>query len=75
MWIKKKSRVNSKGEGLKSRRGAPPPPLAGFEEHLHKATKADDESALPNVAVIAADTNGRYEFNVKRTRFHKTLGL
>ncbi|KAE9965490.1 hypothetical protein EG328_009603 [Venturia inaequalis] len=36
-----------------------PPPLAEFEQKLHKATSSDDDQSLPNVAVIAADSNGR----------------
>jgi hypothetical protein len=58
MWIKKKSRLNIKGQSHKSKMGPLPTPLAEFEKVLHKATSAEDESALPNVAVVAADANG-----------------
>jgi hypothetical protein len=59
MWIKKKSRLNIKGQSHRSKMGPLPAPLVGFEKGLHKATSAEDETALPNVAVIAADANGK----------------
>ncbi|QDS69761.1 hypothetical protein FKW77_010194 [Venturia effusa] len=36
-----------------------PAPLVDFEQKLHKATSSDDDNSLPNVAVIAANSNGR----------------
>lgn len=57
MWIKKKSRATQE---RKVRDKKMPLPLAEFEEKLHKATSSNNEQSLPNVAVIAADSNGKH---------------
>ncbi|TLD36126.1 beta lactamase like protein [Venturia nashicola] len=56
MWIKNKSRASQE---RKLRDWKMLPPLAEFEQKLQRATSSDDDQSLPNVAVIAADSNGR----------------
>lgn len=56
MWVKNNSRASQ--ERI-VRDWKMPPPLAEFEQKLHKATSSDDDQSIPNVAVIAADSNGK----------------
>jgi hypothetical protein len=77
MWIKKKSRLNPRGQHKRPTTDPiPPPALVEFERSLHQATSAEDENALPNVAVISANRNGRSDtFPCMKDHWHYAVYL